>query len=242
MLPILLILWPFLEKWVKNNKHRLGNLPIEEDIKIQRNILSSFNAIGIIILGMLYLKTNNKIIFMMTILYPIIFYIYDIYYIWFNDLRQNYIYIIHHAAAIYFLQCIYLYQGHVKNIMIFALTCLEVSNLPLYYVYHYLKVNKNKDIAYYEELLKLKKIQLSIYGLFRILVFSYILYYYTKEVPQPILKISVLSIYFMGLFWFQHQIKGCFITRNKLKKLQQIENDDENDDENKNYIGIGIEN
>ena len=84
MLPILLTFWPFMEKVFKNNKKYLGICSKENEEKIQRNALSSLNAIGTIILGVLYLKTNNSLIFMAAILYPIVFYIYDTYYIWFN--------------------------------------------------------------------------------------------------------------------------------------------------------------
>ena len=118
MLPILLTFWPFMEKVFKNNKKYLGNCSAHDEEKIQRNALSSLNAIGTIILGALYLKTNNSLIFMAAILYPIVFYIYDTYYIWFNKKEQGLSYIVHHLAAIYYIQCIYLYDTKMRNVML----------------------------------------------------------------------------------------------------------------------------
>ena len=63
MLPILLTFWPFMEKVFKNNKKCLGNCSKENEEKIQRNALSSLNAIGTIILGLLYLKTKSSFFF-----------------------------------------------------------------------------------------------------------------------------------------------------------------------------------
>ena len=225
MLPILLTFWPFMEKVLKNNKKYLGNCSKENEEKIQRNVLSSLNAIGTIILGALYLKTNNSLIFMAAILYPIVFYIYDTYYIWFNKKEQGLSYIVHHLAAIYYIQCIYLYDTKMRNVMLSGLICIELSNLPLYFVYDFLKKNNEKNINYYKKLLSYKEIQLVIYGFFRILIYGYIVYNYSKEaLHQPILISSIYLIFFMGAYWLQHQIKGYFKTKNEYKELLKNEN------------------
>ena len=229
MLPILLTYWPFIETLLKNNKKYLGNFGEELDISIQRNILSSINAIGTIILGAIFLNNNNNnMAFMATILYPIVYYIYDTYYLWFHKKNKGLPYIIHHLAAIYFIQCIYLYNNEMKNIMVLGLICIEISNLPLYYVYDFLKRNQvtnTKNIQYFEKLLQLKQIQLVIYGFFRIFVYGYIIYYYTKEtIHQPILISSIYLIFFMGAYWLQHQIKGYYKTKNEYNDLLQKNN------------------
>lgn len=225
MLPILLTFWPFMEKVLENNKKYLGNCLKENEEKIQRNVLSSLNAIGTIILGVLYLKTNNSLIFIASILYPIVFYIYDTYYIWFKKKEEGFAFIVHHLAAIYYIQCIYLYDTKMRNVMLFGLICIELSNLPLYYVYDYLKKNDEKNLEYHKKLLKYKEIQLVIYGFFRILIYGYIIYNYSKEAShQPILISSIYLIFFMGVYWLQHQIKGYFKTRNEYKELLKDEN------------------
>lgn len=115
-----------------------------------------------------------------------------------------------------------------KNIMVLGLICIEISNLPLYYVYDFLKRNQvtnTKNIQYFEKLLQLKQIQLVIYGFFRIFVYGYIIYYYTKEtIHQPILISSIYLIFFMGAYWLQHQIKGYYKTKNEYNDLLQKNN------------------
>jgi len=218
MLPILLTFWPFMEKVLKNNNHYFGNIKNED--KIQRNIMSSFNAIGTIILVALYLITNNSLIFMASILYPIVFYIYDSYYIWFNNNEHGLTYIVHHLAAIYYLQCIYLYNNKMRNVMLSGLLCIELSNLPLYFVYDFLKKNSEKNIHYYNKLITYKQIQFAIYGFFRILIFGYIIYNYSNEAyHQPILISSIYLIFFMGAYWLQHQVKGYYKTKNEYFSL-----------------------
>lgn len=221
MLPILLTFWPFMEKVFSNNKKYLGNCVKENEEKIQRNALSTLNAIGTIILGVLYLKTNNSLIFMAVILYPIIFYIYDTYYIWFNKKEQGFTYIIHHLAAIYYIQCIYLYDTKMRNVMLSGLIFIELSNLPLYFVYDFLKKNNEKNVDYYKKLISYKEIQLVIYGFFRILIYGYIIYNYSKEAShQPILISSIYLIFFMGVYWLQHQIRGYFKTKEDFEKTK----------------------
>ena len=91
--------------------------------------------------------------------------------------------------------------------MLSGLICIELSNLPLYFVYDFLKKNNEKDINHYKKLLNYKEIQLVIYGFFRILItiFSY------KKI-------------FIGAYWLQHQIKGYFKTKNEYKELLKNEN------------------
>lgn len=227
MLPILLVLWPFMEEVLKNNKNRLGDCLKENEEKIQRNALSFLNAIGTIILGVLYLKTNNNLVFMAAILYPIIFYIYDTYYIWFKK-KEGYAYIVHHLAAIYYIQCIYLYDTKMRNVMLSGLICIELSNLPLYFVYDYLKKNNTKTINYYKKLLSYKEKQLVIYGFFRIIIYGYIIYNYSKDaLHQPILLSSIYLIFFMGAYWLHHQIQGYFKTKNEYKEMLKNKSDNE---------------
>ena len=228
MLPILTLLWPFLETAVKKNKHLLGEYPEKNDNKIQRNVLTALNAMGTILFGGLYMKYKTKETFIMAVLFPIIFYMYDAYYIWFHKVKDHYPMLFHHGAAIYFLQCIYAYEGKIKDVMILATIGLEFSNLPLQYVYHFLKSNEVKDIRYYKKLLSLKRIQLIVYALIRVLMYGYIVLYYTKDINhQPVLLSSLILLFCMGIYWFQHQVKGYFKTKKELKALQEQEKEKE---------------
>lgn len=107
-----------------------------------------------------------------------------------------------------------------RNVMLSGLICIELSNLPLYFVYDFLKKNKEKNINYYKKLIGFKEIQLTIYGFFRILIYGYIIYNYSKEaLHQPILISSIYLLFFMGVYWLQHQIKGYFKTKKEYKEL-----------------------
>jgi hypothetical protein len=104
--------------------------------------------------------------------------------------------------------------------MLLGLISIEISNLPLYYVYNFLKTNKEKNEQYYNKLLHLKKTQLGIYGFFRILIFGYIIFNYTNQLMhQPILISSIYLIFLMGAYWLQHQVKGFFKTKNEYDKF-----------------------
>ena len=225
MVPILLTFWPFMETLLEKNKKYLGKYPADEEVKIQRNIMTTMNAIGTIILVLIYFKTQNNMVFVATILYPLIFYIYDAYYIWFNnENNKGFHYIIHHLAGIYLLQCIYFTSGDIRNKNLIVLMCVELSNLPLYYVYHFLKVNNKKDLNYYEKLINMKRVQLSIYGILRIVISGYILFQIFKDVKhKPIFTSSMILIYLMGAYWLQHQIKGYFITKKEYNDLLALE-------------------
>lgn len=220
MLPILLTFWPFMEKVLKNNKKYLGICSKENEEKIQRNVLSSLNAIGSIILTIVYLKTKNNMAFMAAILYPVVFYIYDTYYLWFNKKNTGFHYIVHHLTAIYSLQCIYLSNYDTQILIFLAFLCTELSNIPLYYVYNFLKTNDIKDISYYKKLLNIKKIQLTLYAFFRIFCCGYLFFKgFEKCKHKPVLTLSFILIYFMGAYWLNHQIKGYFITKKEYEKI-----------------------
>jgi hypothetical protein len=225
MLPILLTFWPFMEKVIKNNKKYLGNCLKENQEKIQRNALSSLNAIGSIILTLLYLITKNDMTLMTAILFPLIFYIYDTYYLWFHKEQTGFKYIVHHLTAIYSLQCIYLSKYDTQIIIFLAFLCTELSNIPLYYVYHFLKTNDIKDIEYYKKLLNIKKIQLILYTSLRIFCCGYLfLKVFEKCKHKPVLTLSFILIYFMGAYWLNHQIKGYFKTQKEYEELLKNEN------------------
>lgn len=227
MLPILTLLWPFLETVIKKNKRLLGKYPEVNDLKLQRNLISALNAGGTVIFGLLYLKFKSNSLFLMSLLYPTMYYIYDAYYIWFHKVKEHYPYFLHHGATIYLLQSIYSYEGIVRDVMIQAVVGLELTNLPLLYTYHFLKSNQVKDITYYEKLMKVKLIQLAFYFIIRIIFFGFLIKKYGHHIKhQPIFSSSLFVLYLMGLYWVVFQIKGYMKSRNEWIALQKREKDD----------------
>lgn len=222
MVPILLTFWPFMETLLKNNKKYLGKCFVEDEVKIQRNVMSAMNAIGSVILSLIYIKTKNSKVLMAALLYPIIFYMYDIFYLFFNKKSESLNYMLHHLAAIYILQCVYLTQGNSQTILLLSFICSELSNLSLYYVYYFLKINKNQDqnIEYYKKLMKMKIVQLSMYGFLRIFVCGYLFYKgFNFFTHKPIMVLSIIMIYFMSVYWLQNQVKGYFKTKKLYNNL-----------------------
>lgn len=223
MLPIALIYWPFLETFLRNNKKYILDKKYnkEELHKINSHFISGFHALSIIIFGCIYLVTQSSNVFYFIFFFSIVYFIYDSYSIWFNKIKEYYPYFIHHGASIYFLQCLLNYEGDVKNTMISGYILLEITNLPSYYIYYYLKTNETKNEEYYKKLLNLKLGQLGLYGVLRLIVFGYLMKYCYKYIcHQPVLTSCIVGLYIMGVYWSYKLIQGYLKTKENYKKIK----------------------
>jgi hypothetical protein len=217
MLPIALTYWPFLETFLENNIQKIlpEKLSKIDIYKIRANLISGFHALSIIIFGCIYLVTQSNNLFYFIFFFSIVYFIYDSYSVWFNKIKEYYPYFIHHGASIYFLQCLLNYDGDVKSKMILGYVFLEISNLPSYYIYYYLKTNKNKTEEYYKKLLNLKLGQLGLYGIMRLVIFGYLMTKCYKDIiHQPVLTLCIISLYFMGIYW-SYQLSMGYIKTQK---------------------------
>ena len=222
MLPIALIFWPFLETIIKNNKNLIVYKKYNENdlFKINSQFISGFHALSIIIFGFVYLFTQSNYLFLFIFFFSIIYFIYDSYSIWFNKITDYYPYLIHHGASIYFLQCLFNYQGNVKSKMILGYVFIEITNLPSYFIYYFLKTNDNKNEKYYKKLLNLKLIQLVLYIIFRLFIFGYLMKYCYSDIKhQPVLTFSILGLYLMGVYWSFHLTQGYLKTKTDFNNL-----------------------
>ena len=72
----------------------------------------------------------------------------------------------------------------------------ELSNIPSYFVYYYLKTGKNT-----KKLKILKKLQCYVYSFIRLPLLSYYAYDVIKNADNTIPVLTTLPVYFMGLIW-----------------------------------------
>lgn len=107
----------------------------------------------------------------------------------------NKIYIYHHLATIF-----YLHQEPITYRITEIIGVGELSNLPSYFVYYYLKKDNNKNDNY-KKIYILKKIQFYSYSLIRIPIASYLLFDVLNNVDDIKPIIIMLPIYLMGIFW-----------------------------------------
>ena len=170
--------------------------------KNARNFVAGIHAFTSVILNSSYLLTNNLILNHLSLNFSIGYFLYDSYYIIRFDKRKflNYCYLYHHFASLYL---IYNHNNfdYIHQIILLG----ELSNLPSYFIYHYLHSDKiTEEIQ--NKITLFKGIQKVLYTLIRIPVMSYVLKNLITTLDMKNSKIIsmcgiALPVYFMGLFW-----------------------------------------
>ena len=163
---------------------------------MERNMANNFTALGhacgssMMALG--YLLTGNTKLYYFLKKFSTGYFLYDTYHsakYLKHPLSTMYIY--HHLSTIY-----YLHQNpdvyKTGQIMFLA----ELSNIPSYFVYYYLKTGKNT-----KKLKMLKKLQCYVYSFIRLPLLSYYAYDVIKNADNTIPVLTTLPVYFMGLIW-----------------------------------------
>ena len=126
------------------------------------------------------------------------YFTYDMLYIFKHGKRSflNAVYLYHHLSSLYIIH---------KNPDIYKsgdiLFWGELSNIPMYFVYYYMKNSLHSDKYNKKNLAFWKKIQAYTYGIIRWPILSYLTYSTLKKVKNPTPIYVVLPIYFMGIFW-----------------------------------------
>lgn len=126
------------------------------------------------------------------------YFTYDMLYILKNGKRSflNAVYLYHHLATLYIIH---------KNPDVYRAGDIlfwgELSNIPMYFVYYYMKNKIYSDKHNKINLSFWKKIQVYMYGIIRWPILSYLTYSTLKKVDNPRPIYVVLPIYFMGIFW-----------------------------------------
>ena len=115
--------------------------------------------------------------------------VYTIKYRKFNFASAFYCY--HHLASIYLL-----HQNPAMYMADKVIFWGALSNLPSYFVYYYLKTNKDP-----KRLKWLKKLQFCLYSFIRLPIMSYLTYNALSIVEDKRPIYAVLPIYLMGIYW-----------------------------------------
>ena len=128
--------------------------------------LVRMNTGGYFLFDMLYLLRNRKM----------------------NLLHGLYMY--HHMAVMYYMSLNHREYNWVNNVAI-----AELSNIPTYFVYYYLKKNMKNELSYW------KPIQKYWYGFFRMPLATMMTYYEINNKKRFITLLPMIPVYFMGLIW-----------------------------------------
>jgi len=181
-------------------------LSLIQSKKLASNFSAAFHAITTVILGSNYLLTK-KYAYIMQINSGGWF-LFDIYYLLkeknFN--LMNIMYLYHHISTYN-----YILLPESKYYWPYVMFYAELSNIPNYFVYYYIKKDKMKKLwkGYESKETKLfKKIQIIFYGFFRIFFVGYYGILELKRkgiIPIPVYMTSLLYIF--GLLWYFSMIK-----------------------------------
>ena len=169
--------------------------------KIARNYIAGTHCYVAIMLALVYKYTNNMNIFNMLAHWSSGYFLFDSYFMLrfekINSIKIGYLY--HHLSAMYILH--FNPEEYFGDEMIFW---GEFSNIPSYFVYHYLHqksllisdISKNHD-----EYLKWFSIQKLLYPIIRIPIVGMLAIKIWKKAPNKTPIKIVMPIYLMGAIW-----------------------------------------
>lgn len=167
--------------------------------KLARNISAGTHACGAVCLNALHIMNPNSELYDLCRRWSTGYFLYDTYFMLryekINLLRIAYIY--HHLASSYFIT--FPAKQYLTDQVLFW---GELSNIPSYFVYHYLRTNPNS-----RQLAKWVSIQKFIYAVVRVPILTSIILkgWFTSPNKMPVL--AVTPIYFMGLAWTMKLLK-----------------------------------
>tara|TARA_R110001592_G_scaffold3422_4_gene19277 strand:- start:6478 stop:7098 length:621 start_codon:yes stop_codon:yes gene_type:complete len=173
-----------------NFVHNYLNLKMERNMA--NNFTALFHACGSSIFALSYLMSGDKNTYYFLKKFSTGYFLYDTHHTA-KYLKQplSSMYIYHHLATTYYIhQNPEIYKT--GQIMFLA----ELSNIPSYFVYYYLKNSKNL-----KKIKLLKRLQFYIYAFIRLPILSYYSYNVLKNAENKRPALIVLPVYFMGLIW-----------------------------------------
>ena len=170
--------------------HTILNLKMERNMS--NNFTSLFHACGSSMIALSYLISGDESTYYILKNFSTGYFLYDTYHnIKYIKQPLSSLYVYHHLATTYYIhQNPKIYKS--GQIMFFA----EISNIPSYFVYYYLKNSKNtKKIKFF------KWLQFYVYTFIRLPVLSYYTYNLLKNTEDKHPVYIILPVYFMGLIW-----------------------------------------
>jgi|TARA_R110002074_G_scaffold223192_1_gene394124 hypothetical protein len=191
------ILYPYqITAQIIVNSYLTWGLNKKMSMNISRNFVSAFHASGAVALAGISIYSGfDKYAINAARIWSSGYFIYDSIFMLKYDkhslMRSAYLY--HHLASTYLIQL-----DPAKYYGIHAIFWGELSNIPSYMVYHYLKTNPE-----HPNLKTYKNLQKYIYGFIRLPIIGYYLtkaYYGVESANRGPVK-SIIPIYLMGIIW-----------------------------------------
>ena len=169
-------------------------------IKMSQNFVAASHAIGASILSFGYLSSINPYFYSTLVSYSTGYFIYDFIYCLrhLKNTNLKWAFLYHHIASVYIINMPAKYCGPL--ILFWA----ELSNIPSYPVYYYLKKGETLSVNLW------KKRQLFAYICIRIPVLGYLLYTNLSTIPDPHILYPIIPVYIMGIVWSLKLLRGWY--------------------------------
>ena len=164
------------------------------NVKKSDNITSAIHALIVIIISGAYFMRNIEVLHEMIRITSTGYFLYDLTFILlrqsgFSLVDASYIY--HHIATIYFIN---FFPNFYRQVEVMFLA--ELSNIPTYFVYHYLHSKNCKP-----ELKLWKFIQKIVYIQIRYVLLTLLFYLEYTSSKITLSHIVVAPVYLLGLIW-----------------------------------------
>ena len=190
---------PIFQHFLKFNIYEWIAYSFVKDRKLARNLSAGTHACGAVFLNALHILYPSSSLFAMCRHWSTGYFLYDTYFMLMyekiNLLRIAYIY--HHLSSSYFIT--FPPKQYFSDQVLFW---GELSNIPSYFVYHYLRTKPNS-----RELANWKNIQKLIYAAVRVPVLTGLILKGLLKSPTKTPILAVTPIYFMGLVWTMKLLK-----------------------------------
>jgi hypothetical protein len=190
---------PYFSNFVKFNVYEWVFNAFLKDRKLSRNASCLTHATGAIVLNGMNIMWPSTRIFSLCKHWSTGYFLYDMYFMLMYEkmdkVRLAYMY--HHLASCFILQ--YPPELYYGDRMLFW---GELSNIPSYFVYHYLRVAPAS-----QKLQRWKKVQKIVYGGIRVPILTWLTMTLWYKAPNKLPLLFVTPVYFMGLAWTMKLLK-----------------------------------
>jgi len=190
---------PYFQNFIKFNVYEWVFYEFLKNRKLARNASCLTHATGAVLLYGTHIIYPSTGLFNLCKHWSTGYFLYDIYFMLMyekiNKVRLAYLY--HHLASCFILQ--YPPKFYYGDQMLFW---GELSNIPSYFVYHYLHtMPATKKLNWW------KKIQKIVYGGIRIPILTWLTLTVWDKAPSKFPLLFVTPVYFMGLAWASKLLK-----------------------------------
>lgn len=219
MFATLFMIWPFLNLFFTNyqvvnfKNPEIDNsekIPDKILVKINNNICSGIHSVMSVVYLLNYLYSGSLFSLYTSISVSSGYFLWDTYSIVIRRDTANYPYIIHHIIALIVIEQ---QLQDVNRYLLSTLFCIaEISNFPIYIVYHLKKTN------YLCNILKYQFLQLIWFSIYRIIIFTTYLPDCIYQIDSYFIIVSLLIVYTMGLYWTFGQYRSLYRQYKQLSK------------------------